>query len=98
MRATTEKVFSANGKVYKQIDGVSMRGPLSVVFFLNHIEEKVVVPQNPLFYLRYVDDAYFRKKKSKDNVFFNALNSFHENIKLTIEVNFTVLTEMSAGD
>ena len=31
----------------------------------------------------------FRRKKNKDDVFFNTLNSFHKNIKLTVEVNPT---------
>ena len=74
------------------IHGVSMGGPLSVVFsgcFLNHIEEKVVVPEKPLFYVRYVNDTYVRRKKNKNDILFNALNSFHKNIKLTVEVNPT---------
>ena len=53
------------------------------------MEEKVVVPENPLFYMRYVDDTYVRRKKNKNDILFNALNSFHKNIKLTVEVNPT---------
>ena len=35
------------------------------------IEEKVVVPENPLFYVRYVDDTYVRRKKK--TIFFSML-------------------------
>ena len=57
--------------------------------FLNHMEEKVVVSENPIFYVRYVDDTFFRRKKNKNDIFFNALDSFYKNIKLTVEVNPT---------
>ena len=92
LKATTENLFTANGKLYKQIDGVSMGGPLSVVFagcFLNYMEEKVVAPRNPVFYASYVDDTYVRKKKNEKDDLYNALNSFHNNIRLTIENNPT---------
>ena len=92
LKATTENLFTANGKLYKQIDGVSMGGPLSVVFagcFLNYMEEKVVAPRNPIFYARYVDNTYVRRKKNGEDELYNALNSFHSNIRLTIEKNPT---------
>ena len=92
LKATTENLFTANGELHKQIDGVSMGGPLSVVFagcFLNYMEEKVVAPRNPVFYARYVDDTYVRRKKNGEDELYNALNSFHNNIRLTIEKNPT---------
>ena len=54
-KLTTECIFTANNKLYKQIDGVAMGGPLSVVFtgcFMNQMEQKVVKPRKPLFYKR----------------------------------------------
>ena len=36
--------------------------------------------------MRYID-TNVRRKKDKNDVLFNALNSFYKNIKLTIEVN-----------
>ena len=52
-----------------------MGGPLSVTF--NDIY---------IFYRRFVDEIYSRRKLG-DNVLFDRLNSYHPNIKLTIEVN-----------
>ena len=41
----------------------------------------------PIFYCRYVDDIHNRrKKKIKDNLF-KGLNSYHKNIRLTIEIS-----------
>ena len=39
-----------------------------------------------IFYRRFVDHIYSRRKLG-DNVLFDRLNSYHPNIKLTIEVN-----------
>ena len=41
---------------------------------------------NPIFYKRFVDNIY-SKRKSQQDVLFEALNNLHPNIKLTIEVN-----------
>ena len=41
----------------------------------------------PLFYCRYVDDIFNRTKKNIEDSLFKALNSYHKNIKLTIEIN-----------
>ena len=62
----TESIFSANGRLYKQIDGVTMRGPLSVVFlgcFLNDIEEQLVAPASPIFYIRYANETHLSAKR-----------------------------------
>ena len=63
LKLTTKCIFTANNKLYKQTDGVSMGGPLSVTFtgcFMNNMEQQIVVPRNPLFYKRFVDDTYRR--------------------------------------
>ena len=67
-----------------------MGGPLFVVFsgcFLNDMVEKLVLPSSPALYVRYVDDTYIRRKKGEKDDLFEALNAFHPNIKLTVEVN-----------
>ena len=46
----------------------------------------VVIPSKPIFYCRFFDDIYSRRKLG-DNVLFDQLNSYHPNIKLYIEVN-----------
>ena len=43
----------------------------------------------PHFYKRYVDDTYIQRKKKEPNSLFERLNSYHPNIKLTIEKNPT---------
>ena len=50
------------------------------------LENDVVIPSKPIFYSRFVDDIYSRRKLG-DNVLFDRRNSYHPNIKLTIEVN-----------
>ena len=71
------------------MDGCTMGGPLSVTFsdiYMVKMENDVVISSKPIFYHRFVDDIYSRRKLG-DNVFFNQLNNYHSNIKLTIEVN-----------
>ena len=91
-KLTKECTFSANGKLYKQIDGVSMGGPVSVVMsgcFMNKMEREVVIPMQPKFYKRYVDDTYNRRKKNSPDLLFQRLNSYHINIRFTLEVQPT---------
>ena len=66
-KLTKECTFSANGNVYKQIDGVSMGGPASVTVagcFMNKVERDVVIPKALKFYKRYVDDIYTRRERN----------------------------------
>ena len=49
------------------------------------MERDVVLPFNPVFYRRYVDDIYNRRKINKKDDLYEALNKYHENIKLTVE-------------
>ena len=91
-KLTTECVFSANNRLIKQIDGCPMGGPISVVLsdiYVCKMEEDIVAPSKPLFYKRYVDDTYVIRKKNETDELYNALNSYHQNIKLTLELNPT---------
>ena len=65
------------------------RQRIKISCFMNNMEQKVVKPIKPLFYKRYVDDTYRRRRKDKPDEMFEALNNFHPNIKLTIEKNPT---------
>ena len=88
-KLTTEYTFKFNNRFLKQVDGCTMGGPLSVTFsdiYMVKMENDVVIPSKPIFYRRFVDDIYSRRKLG-DNVLFERLNSYHLNIKLTIEVN-----------
>ena len=54
---------------------------------MEKMEIDIVHPLKPLFYSRYVDDIYNRCRKDEFDEDFHALNNYHENIKLTIELN-----------
>ena len=67
-----------------------MGGPVSVVFsdiYMCKMEEDVVDPAKPIFYKHYVDDTYIRRKKNFNYELFQNLNSYHKNIKLTLQKN-----------
>ena len=63
-----------------------MGGPVSVVFsdiFMCEMEVDVVVPAEPIFYKRYVDDTYMCREKNVNDKLIRNLKSYHNNIKLT---------------
>ena len=67
-----------------------MGGPLSVTLADIHTirtENDVVKPLKPLFYKRYLDDIYSRRKKNCTDQLYHELNKYHPNINLTIEIN-----------
>ena len=67
-----------------------MGGPVSVVFsdiFMCEMEVDVVVPAEPIFYKRFVDDTYIHRQKNVNDKLIRNLNSYHNNIKLTLEEN-----------
>ena len=87
---TKDCLFSANSSLYKQIDGCPMGGPISVVMsgiFMSKLEKDVLKPPLPIFYKRYVDDIYVRRKLSVEDKLFEDLNNYHNNITFTIEKN-----------
>ena len=55
--------------------------------YMCKIEDDVVAPIKPLFYKRYVDDTFVRRKKNTKDELFGKLNTYHNNFKLTIEEN-----------
>ena len=90
IKLTKESVFSANNRLIKQTDGFPMGRPTSVVFseiYMYKMEEDVVKPLKPVFCKRYVDDTYEKRKRNKEHTLFNALNSYHPNIKFTLGQN-----------
>ena len=91
LKLATEVTFTINNNFFKQTaDGCTMGGPLSVTFsdiFMIKMENDIVIPMKPIFYCRYVDDIYSRRKKNIEDSLFKALNSYHKNINLTIEIN-----------
>ena len=89
-KLTTDCTIQFNQRFYKQIDGCAMGAPLSVTLADIHMvrtENELVKPMNPPFYKRFADDINSKRNKSQQDVLFEALNNFHPNIKLTVEVN-----------
>ena len=69
-----------------------MGGPISVVLsdtYSCKMEEDIATPSKPLFYKRYMQYPYVRIKKNETDELYNALDSYHENIKLTLELDPT---------
>ena len=90
LKLTTESTFMFDDRFYKQKDGCTMGGPLSVIIsdiFMTKLEKQVVSPAKPTFYKRYVDDIITRRKKNQPDELLNKLMSFHPKIKFTVEVN-----------
>ena len=81
-KLTTECAFQFNHNLFKQTEGCSMGGPLSVTLADIHMirtEKDLVTPLKPIFYKRFADDIYTRRKKGIYDKF--------PKIKLTIEIN-----------
>ena len=79
-----------NSKLYKQSDGCTMGGPLSVSFsniYLRKLEIDKVIPTKLLFYKRFVDYVIYRRKKNTPDSLLTSLNCYHLNINFTVEVN-----------
>ena len=67
-----------------------MDGPLSVTLsdiYMAKMKDDVVEKYQPKFYKRYVDDIINRRRKNQVDLLFNDLNNYHQNIKLTLELN-----------
>ena len=84
IKLTTEYNFKLSSRFFKQVDGCTMGGPLSVTFsdiYMVKMENDVVIPSEPIFYSRFVNDIYSRRKLG-DNVLLDLLNNYHRNINL----------------
>ena len=65
IKLATECTFIFNSGSVKQVDGCTMGRPLFVTFGDIHIvkmENDVVIPSKPIFYRRFVDEIYSRRK------------------------------------
>ena len=74
-KLTMESTFIFQSTFYKQKEGCTMGGPLSVTFSnicLTKMENEIVRPLSPPFYHRYVDDIInCRKVVGQDTLFHN---------------------------
>ena len=91
LKKATGGMFLYKDKLYRQIDGVAMGGPLGPTlanFFLGHLETKLFMGIDfaPSLYLRYVDDIFAVFRSVSDKLaFFDRLNNQHPNLKFTLE-------------
>ena len=86
LKSTTENTFMFTSNFYKQTDGWTMGGSLSVIFSDIHMtktECEIVNPSKPKFYKRFVD--IINRRNQPDDLF-QKLNSNHPNKKYTVEV------------
>ena len=66
-----------------------MSRSLSVTFHqtdMVKIENDIEISSKLIFYRRFLDEIYISGKIGK-NIFFNQLNNYHPNIKVTIKLN-----------
>ena len=55
--------------------------------FMRKVGEDTVTPHNLPFYERYVDYCFTKRKTNAPDNLFEKLNSYHPNIKFTVEEN-----------
>ena len=90
LKLSTKNTFIFTSNFYKQTDGCTIGGLLSVIFpylcYMTRTEREVVNPFKPKFYKRFVDDVINRINKNQPDDLFQKLNSNHPNMKYTFEV------------
>lgn len=75
--------MSAKAKLWRQVDGASMRTSLSAAlsdWFKNKID--IVLVLKLKFYYRFVDDTYRRRKKNEPGKLFSKMNFCHLNVNI----------------
>ena len=65
----------------------SIFGIACLCYTVSKMGEDVVVPAEPIFYKCYVDGTYIRREKIVNDELFQNLNSYHKNIKITLQKN-----------
>ena len=68
---------------------------LSSGVFMAKMEKDKVKPSKPSFYKRYIDDIISKRVISQSDDLYDALNSYHPNIKLTAVPNPTEFLDTS---
>ena len=89
LKLSTESTIIFQSNFYKQTDGCTMGGPLSVTLaniYLTKMENEIVKCVTPPFYKRYVDDVIARRKIREPDYLFHAMNNYHPKIHFTIEL------------
>ena len=72
IKLATECTFKFSSRFLKQVDGCTMEGSLCVTvsdIYMVKMENNVVIPSNPIFYHKFVDDIYSRQKLGHSTLF-----------------------------
>lgn len=82
--------FTYNDQFYLQTFGCAMGSNLSPIlaqYVMDYLLDECLkqIPFKPTFIKKYVDDLIVALPRDKVEVLFNAVNSFYENIKFTVE-------------
>ena len=86
----TECAFQFSQNLFRQAEGCSSGGPLSVTFADIHMirtEKDIVTPLKSIFYKLFLDDIHTRREKGIPDKLYERLNNYHPNIKFTIELS-----------
>ena len=88
---TKNAYFTFNNEIYQQCDGVAMGSPLGPVIagiFMVELEKSLIpnLMEHMSPWKRYVDDTIAVIKLSSIEHILSILNSFHQNIELTYEL------------
>jgi len=90
LHLVSENYITWRGKYYKQTKGSPMGSPLSPLLaevFLQDMERKTISTLHHVkTWLRSVDDVFAICRKRKENEVLQTLNSFHEDLKFTTEL------------
>ena len=88
----TKTVFSSNGLLYQQTDGVSMGsslGPVLANIIMTELEKRIIddLIKNDIikFYCRYVDDTLLVVKQENIKLIHDRLHKFDKNLKFTVD-------------
>ena len=82
--------FIFQGNYYEQTEGAAMGSPLSPIIaniYMEAFEKQAIstAQHPPIFWRRFVDDTFVVIQKTKEDSFFNHLNSIDERIQFTRE-------------
>ena len=110
--ACKDILFSFNGDLYRQVDGMPMGsnlGPTMAAFAMDMLESQFdsFKGTKPIFYRRYADDCFLVfHSESEINHFFDFVNGLDSNIKFTkeLEINNSIsfldtkITKLNDGE
>ena len=84
--------FIFQGRYHEQTEGAAMGSPLSTIIanlYMEAFEKEAIstAPDPPTFWRRFVDDTFVIIQKTKEDSFFNHINSIDDKIQFTKEAS-----------